>query len=553
MTKKTINPYQAIFQSAVEGVIATDKKGKIILANPAAEKLFGYRRNELTGISIESLVPVKARVKHAEHRKEYIQKPVSRKMGIGMDLVGLRKTGDHFPVEISLSNSIIDEQPAVIAFIIDITQRKNIEAELSSEKETIKTYLDIAGAIFMVLDTQGNIKLINQKGCKLLGDSEKNILGKNWFNTFSPPERKDKIRQIFQRIITDENQKRSFEDYVLNKKGEQKAVAWDFVIIRDKEGNPASMLCSGVDVTERKRAEIALKQSEEKLIVYAAELEKRVGDRTKQLAEAIKSLETANIELQEEISIREKAELEAKKAFEKEKELNELKSRFVSLASHEFRTPLSTIMSSVSLIAKYNTPENADKKTKHINRIKNNVNSLIGLLNDFLNMEMMEDDRLKTNCKWFDMDEFMHELHDEMQAITKSKQKIKLANEEPVGKVYLDIQMLKNISFNLISNAIKYSAIDGLIEVAYNKNGVNVEIIVKDYGIGIPGSEQSHLFKRFFRAKNAAGIQGTGLGLYIVRKYVEQMKGSVKFTSEYQIGSTFQIQLPLKYDESTTD
>ena len=179
MKKQTTNPYQSIFQSAVEGVIAADKKGEIILANPAAEKLFGYSRNELIGVSIESLIPVKTRKKHAAYRNEYNQKPEARKMGIGMDLIGMRKTGDYVPLEISLSNAIIDNQPVVIAFIIDITQRKDIEAELSLEKETIKKYLDIAGAIFMVLDTKGNIKLINQKGCKLLDDSEKNILGKS--------------------------------------------------------------------------------------------------------------------------------------------------------------------------------------------------------------------------------------------------------------------------------------------------------------------------------------------------------------------------------------
>ncbi len=553
MTQNITNPYEAIFQSAVEGVIVSDQKGTIKMANPAAEKLFGYSSKELKSLTIESLIPQKSRKKHISNRNKYTKSPEARNMGIGLDLIALHKNGDIFPVEISLTFTTIEDQPVVIAFIIDITHRKEIEAELKLEKETIKTYLDIAGAIFMVLDQDGNIKLINQKGCKLLSDTEANILGKNWFETFSPPVRKDKIRQIFSRIVSGDNQKRSFEDYVINRNGEQKVVAWDFVIIQDKSGKPATMLCSGVDVTERKKAENALKQSEEKLIVYATELEKRVSDRTKQLAEAIKSLEVANIELQEEIKVREKAELDATKAFQKEKELNELKSRFVSLASHEFRTPLSTIMSSVSLISKYDTPQTLEKKTKHINRIKNNVNNLIGLLNDFLNMEMMEEGKLRTACKWFNMDEFMQEVNDEMQAITKSEQKINLINKVPAGNVFLDYQMLKNICFNLISNAIKYSNIDGIIDVVYNKRGENIEISIVDYGIGIPPQEQTHLFKRFFRAKNASGIQGSGLGLYIVRNYVEQMNGSVNFTSEYQEGSTFNIQLPIKYDEGTTD
>ena len=110
--------------------------------------------------------------------------------------------------------------------------------------------------------------------------------------------------------------------------------------------------------------------------------------------------------------------------------------------------------------------------------------------------------------------------------------------------------MLKNICFNLLSNAIKYSNEDGTIKFIYRKEGDNLILIVKDEGIGIPKSEQHNLFLRFFRAKNASGIQGTGLGLYIVKKYVDEMNGSITFTSEIKKGSTFQIQLPLDHDKS---
>ena len=544
------NTFQTIFESALEGVIVSDRNGKIIMANTAAGKLFGYKKQKLEGLVIEDLIPADLRRGHKNMRKEYLTNPSPRGMGMGRDLEGLKKSGKKFPVEISLSFTNLNEEHVVIAFIIDITQRKKIEEELKEEKDTAQMYLDVAGAIFLVLNLKGRITLINQTGCKLLGYPEKQIMGKNLFDYFVPKVRKDKLREIFKRLISRKNQLYDFEEFIVNKKQEKKLIAWNVTLIQDEEDHPVSLLCSGIDITDRKEAELALKRSEEKLIVYATELEKRVEVRTRELAEAIKNLEKVNENLQEEIKTREKAEEGVRKLFQKEKELSELKSRFVSLASHEFRTPLSTIMSSVSLIARYEKDAQKDKRLKHINRIKNNVTNLTGLLNDFLDLEKLEEGQLKPVYDDFDFRQFIVEIRDEMQAISKKGQTIILISEDNIHLVRLDEQMLKNICFNLLSNAIKYSNEDGTIKFIYRKEGDNLILIVKDEGIGIPKSEQHNLFLRFFRAKNASGIQGTGLGLYIVKKYVDEMNGSITFTSEIKKGSTFQIQLPLDHDKS---
>lgn len=544
------NTFQTIFESALEGVIVSDRNGKIIMANTAAGKLFGYKKQKLEGLVIEDLIPADLRRGHKNMRKEYLTNPSPRGMGMGRDLEGLKKSGEKFPVEISLSFTNLNEEHVVIAFIIDITQRKKIEEELKEEKDTAQMYLDVAGAIFLVLNLKGRITLINQTGCKLLGYPEKQIMGKNLFDYFVPKVRKDKLREIFKRLISRKNQLYDFEEFIVNKRQEKKLIAWNVTLIQDEEDHPVSLLCSGIDITDRKEAELALKRSEEKLIVYATELEKRVEVRTRELAEAIKNLEKVNENLQEEIKTREKAEEGVRKLFQKEKELSELKSRFVSLASHEFRTPLSTIMSSVSLIARYEKDAQKDKRLKHINRIKNNVTNLTGLLNDFLDLEKLEEGQLKPVYDDFDFRQFIVEIRDEMQAISKKGQTIILISEDNIHLVRLDEHMLKNICFNLLSNAIKYSNEDGTIKFIYRKEGDNLILIVKDEGIGIPKSEQHNLFLRFFRAKNASGIQGTGLGLYIVKKYVDEMNGSITFTSEIKKGSTFQIQLPLDHDKS---
>jgi signal transduction histidine kinase len=271
----------------------------------------------------------------------------------------------------------------------------------------------------------------------------------------------------------------------------------------NEAGKPTSLLGSGVDVTDQKKAEDALKRSQEKLIIYATELEKKVSERTKELAEAIETLEKTNQELEEEILTRKKAEEETKKALNKEKELNELKSRFVSLASHEFRTPLSTIASSASLIARYETADNIEKREKHILRIKNNVNNLTGLLNDFLNLEKVEEGKIIPTYEKIILKEMVNESIEEMQAISKSGQIIKLFKDDNITEIYLDKQMLKNVFLNLLSNAIKYSPPNNIIEFKYYSKGQNLIFEIKDKGIGISKSEQSHLFTRFFRARNA--------------------------------------------------
>jgi PAS domain S-box-containing protein len=523
------------------------------MANPAAAKLFGYGKNKLVGLSIEELIPAGKRKGHTRMRKEYLKNPSPRSMGMGRDLEGLKKSGKRFPIEISLSYTKFNREQVVISFIIDITHRKKIEEELKAEKETAQMYLDVAGAIFLVLDLKGRITLINQTGCKLLGYPESHVLGKNLFDHFVPKVRKDKLREIFKRLIARKNQLYDFEEFIVDKNQEKKLIAWNVTLIEDDKKNPVSLLCSGIDITDRKRAELALKRSEEKLIVYATELEKRVGERTRELAQAIKNLEELNQDLQEEIKIRKKAEEEVRKSFQKERELSELKSRFVSLASHEFRPPLSTIMSSVSLIARYEKESDKEKRLKHVNRIKNNVTNLTGLLNDFLDLEKLEEGRLVPVYEEFDFHRFIVEVRDEMQAISKKGQSIILISEDNISTVRLDEQMLKNICFNLLSNAIKYSHEEGTIKFIYRRENDNLVLIVKDEGIGIPKSEQHNLFLRFFRAKNASGIQGTGLGLYIVKKYVEEMKGSITFTSEIEKGSTFKIQLPLKHDKGSAN
>lgn len=243
------------------------------------------------------------------------------------------------------------------------------------------------------------------------------------------------------------------------------------------------------------------------------------------------------------ITQQKQVEQNIRKALSKEKQLNELKSRFIAMASHEFRTPLSAILSSVSLIGRYLTTEEQEKRDKHINRIKSNVSNLTGILDDFLSLSKLEEGRVESSPTLFDLPIFLNEVTDEMHGVAKTGQELQVSYQGE-KEVYLDKRLLKNILINLISNATKYSPIDSEVEIHGDTTAHYVRILVRDYGIGIPEEEQIHLFERFYRANNATNIQGTGLGLNIVQKYVTLMGGKVEFESLLNQGTTFTLFFP---------
>lgn len=402
--------FKEIFQSMSEGLVMVDEDGKILVANPVAEQIFGYDKDELSGRLMEELLPEKYRHGHVNMRKGFNMNPTPRRMGMGRDLLALRKDGKEFPVEISLSYTRYRDKIFVMAFISDITQRKNVQD--------------------------------------------------------------------------------------------------------------------------------ALKRSEEQLIVYAAELEKKVEMRTEALNATVEKLEN-------EVLVRKKAEEETIKALAKERELNDLKSKFVSLASHEFRTPLSSIMSSASLIGQYKERNEWEKVDKHVARIKTSVAHLTNILNDFLSLGKLEEGKIEVSHEVIRLKPYLEEIEEELKNTLRKGQKIVVQCEAQVDEIYSDSRILRNVLFNLLSNASKYSEEGKEILLKTRSKGQYLIIDVKDHGIGIPQEDLKHVFERFFRATNSGNVQGTGLGLNIVKRYAELLGGTVSFESHYGQGSTFSIQLPV--------
>lgn len=235
---------------------------------------------------------------------------------------------------------------------------------------------------------------------------------------------------------------------------------------------------------------------------------------------------------------------EVKDALKKEMELNELKSRFVTMASHEFRTPLSAILSSASLIGKYNDSDDESKRQKHVNRIKSSVANLTGILNDFLSLSKLEEGMVQVSFSKFNIKELSQEILDELNSVLKEGQRIEYNHNGNSEIVILDTHIIKNIIINLLSNASKYSSEGKPIEFRTTVNNEHLRITVADQGIGIPDEDKSRLFNRFFRAQNATNVPGTGLGLNIVQKYVSLLDGTISFDSKLNEGSQFEITIP---------
>lgn len=525
--------FEAFFKYATIGILVTNNSGEIEAINPYALKEFGYTEQELVGKKVELLIPSRLRQDHVHHRQKFHQKPQNRPVGVGLCLFALKKDGTEFPVEISLGNYHNNRDQFVIAFISNISDRKKAEAEilqlnndleLTVQKRTKdlnktlvqlelsndlleeaisfqKAILDNAGAMIIATNEKGIIRFFNPEASVNTGYAESEVINKQSPIIFHDQnEIARKRRELFKEfglVIKDdidvmvEKSKRDIHDEeqytYIRKNGSTFPVLLTITAIRNNEGEITGYMGVAIDISARKKAEEDLRE-----------------------------------------------------ALNKEKELSELKSRFVSMASHEFRTPLSTVLSSAYLIEKYTSAEDQAKRKKHLQRIVSSVNMLTDILNDFLSLGRIEEGKIQVRLTRFDLYELVTSQTGEMKGILKEQQKIHYQHQGN-REVVLDPSLLKHIIINLVSNASKFSPPDMPIEIRTIVDDDRVILSVKDQGMGISKEDQKHLMERFFRGVNAGNIQGTGLGLHLVSKYAELMNGTVEFTSELEKGTEFHI------------
>ena len=406
---------------------------------------------------------------------------------------------------------------------------KKQQTELSPRLEAI---IETATDGIITIDQFGIIESANSAVSKMFGYSREELLGNNISLLMPDPYRQEhdyylekyartkhaKIIGIGREV---EGKKKSGELFPIR-------LAVSEVNLNDR------ILYTGIihDLSDFKAIEDELRESNEKL-------EEKVEERTNELESVVNKLLSTNQQL-------EQSQKKLKAALDKEKILNELKSRFVSMASHEFRTPLSMIMSSASLISKYKDEGSDSKRLKHVERIKSAVSNLTGILNDFLSLSKLEENKFELALEETDFTKLIDTVAEEMKGLYKEGQ---ILEQECIGLhrlVKTDKRIFKNVLFNLVSNAIKYSPENTRIICRSNYKSDKLIIEIIDQGIGIPETEQKYMFERFFRASNVENIQGTGLGLNIVKRYLDILNGNITFTSVPGEGSNFMVEIPIQ-------
>lgn len=403
--------FNLLFEAVSEGVLVVDKSQFIVATNSSVEKMFGYENKELIGEHLDILIPKNYHSGHSAHFNGFIKQNVSRKMGNGRNLNGLRKDSTVFPLEIGLNPFEVNNSTYVMALVVDVSVRKKHENEI------------------LELNSQ---------------------------------------------------------------------------------------------------------------------LEEKVLKRTRELRNVVDELKAVNNRLEAENKRRVEAERKAKTALKKEIELNELKTKFLSLVSHEFKTPLSGILTSTMLLGKYKLTEQQKNRDKHIKTITDRVHYLNNILNDFLSIDKLETGEIKYNFKDFKLSKVLNEVVYNCNLLLKEGQRIKYPDNIDEMSMFQDEKIVELALSNLVNNALKYSPENTTIDIGVKQDVSETTFLISDEGIGIPENDQKNIFNRYFRAENALLTQGTGIGLNIVKTHLENLGGTIKFKTEENRGTTFIITIPNK-------
>ena len=406
--------------------------------------------------------------------------------------------------------------------------------KLIQEQEKFKAIFQNASLGILVINQYGNITLANDFLISEFGyENLEELIGKKMEILIPARYRNQHVndRDLFIDHPSSRPMGIGRDLYGVTKDGREIPVEISLSSYTDDKGTFSIAFIS--NITARIKAQNILRQQRLQLAAMNKEmealneeLEKKVAARTAILQETLKKLESSKEELS--------------KALSKEKDLGDMKSAFVSMASHEFRTPLSTILSSASLLAKYKLSSDQEKRDKHIQRIKSSVLNLNNILNEFLSIGKIEDGKVTCHKSKFIITDLVTQLINEMTEIFKPGQEVKYSHSGN-PEVLLDDVIFKNIMINLLSNAAKFSEENKIIFVNTEATNNQLKLCVKDQGMGISNKDQEHLFQIFYRATNANNIPGTGLGLHIVAKYVEMMDGKIELKSELNKGTEINI------------
>ncbi len=477
-------------ENSPSGILLADMDGTIVYVNPSIVSIGSYSdETELVNKSIFEFTDEKGK---AALINEILPAVLAGKKWNG-ELDVFKKNGQTIPIELSCAvvNHEVDQPKYLLAVFTDISERKNSELALRESEKKYRQVVDNIKEVIFQTDAQGLWTFLNPAWEEITGFSLKESLGKNFLD-FVHPDDRERNQKLFLPLI---NREKSYCRHTIRYLTKNSGFRWIEVFARltlDENDNIIGTSGTLTDVTERRKTEERMKES-----------------------------------------------------LEKEIELNDLKSRFVSTISHEFRTPLTSILASAELLQRYNSKWTDEKKLETLGRIVKSVLNMNEMINDVLMLNRAETGKLIFNPQEIDARRIAETVLQEIQPTLTPMHKIIPEFGGDITAV-LDEKLMHHILNNLLSNAVKYSPRGGNIYFSIRKELKELLITIKDEGIGIPESDKEKLFQPFFRGRNIENISGTGLGLSILQRAVHLHNGRIEFDSTPNKGTTFNVIIPLE-------